>query len=250
TLIPALIPPGAAHVDGIYSLGVPDDLPTLVALTGSMSSLISDFAVRVAPKSTIRSGTASRLPCGFTSETLSALMLRVLRLNCVTNAYAEIWQKCFDDHFHLDAWAKSSAHGLLRGGLGDVTHSWTDAIPLRSAVERRQALIEIDALVALSVGATADELCAIYRTQFPVLYGYDTRGTFYDVNGRSVPSAILALWRRRGMNSGNYTNEELSSSHPGSGLVYRYETPFISLDREQDLQFAFAVFADRLGPRP
>ena len=50
---------------------------------------------------------------------------------------------------------------------------WTANTPLRIAEDRRQALVEIDALVALMLGVTADQLCTIYRTQFAVLYGYD-----------------------------------------------------------------------------
>ena len=60
-------------------------------------------------------------------------------------------------------------------------------MPLRIAQDRRQALVEIDALVALMLNVTADQLCTIYRTQFAVLYGYDRNVYFYDANGRLVP---------------------------------------------------------------
>ena len=247
TLIPALIPPRVAHVDGVYSLAFVDNPSGLVALTGSMSSLLSDFAVRVAPKSTIRSGTASRLPQGFSDALQAELILRVLRLNCLTDAYAAIWSACFAECFVADEWAVPAGPHRVR--LGEVGPVWTPEIPLRIAADRRRASVEVDALVALSLDVSADELCTIYRTQFPVLYGYDTRSTFYDANGRMMPTAVQTTWRKRGQNSGKYSPGELAAVHPGTGRTYDYSLPFSTLDREADFRIAYAEFERRLATR-
>lgn len=252
TLIPALIPPGAAHVDGAYSAGFADARSaTLTAIAGVASSLVSDFAIRVTPKSTIRAGGFSRLPWIDNQALSGALILRTLRLNALTDAYNSLWSEAFSAIDSDDRWI-SGLDYVGRPALDDVTATWTPRSPLRRASDRRQALVEIDALVALMLGVTADELCTIYRTQFPVLYGYDRNKYVYDANGREVPTSILQTWRKKGLDATStdgMTEDERTAVHPGSGVAYVYELPFRTLDREADMRTAYAHFEKVLTER-
>jgi hypothetical protein len=244
TLIPALIPPGAAHINGVSSMGSPLVASTaLVAAAGLLSSLVHDFSVRSAPKSTISGATISRLAY-VEGPLVPHLLLRTLRLNAVTDAYANLWSSCYSPDFLRDAWTGGLAHPR-REPLAAVTPNWTPSTPLRVAADRRQALVEIDALVALMLGLTADELCTIYRTQFPVLFGYDREEYIYDANGRLVPNSVLKLWRKKG---DRITEEERTATNQ-AGNTYRYELPFVTLDREADMRQAYAHFQQLLRER-
>lgn len=244
TLIPTLIPPGAAHVDGLFSAANPGgELCDLVALSGSLGSLVSDFAVRVAPKSTIRSGTANRLAYA-DGPLRPGLILRTLRLSAITDAYADLWAQCWAPDLRDDFWTGGLNH-TRRPALDDVTAIWSAATPLRIAADRRQALVEIDAIVALSLDLTADELCTIYRTQFAILYGYDRNTYFYDANGRLVPNSVLTVWRKKG---DRITADERTATNQ-AGNTYVYELPFVTLDREADMRQAYAEFERRLAGR-
>jgi hypothetical protein len=170
------------------------------------------------------------------------IVLRSLRLNCLTVAYADLWAQCFSDVFVSDAWTGGIDYAG-RAPLGAAGTGWTAATPLRRAVDRRQALLELDVLVAMSLGITIDELCTIYRTQFPVLYGYDRERDFYDAEGRVVPNSVLTVWRRKGDAT---TREERTAIHSGSGIAYEYALPFRTLDREADLRHAHTEFTRRL----
>lgn len=244
TLISALIPPGPAHVHGVSSAGVPGgELSDLVAANGYLSSLVSDFAVRVVPKSTVSMGTLNRLP--WKSDRLQAeLILRTLRLNAVTDAYADLWARCWFPEFTGDSWTGGPSHSR-RPELGAVGPIWALDTPLRVAVDRRQALVEIDALVALMLGLTPDELCTIYRTQFAVLYGYDHNVYVYDANGRLVPNSVLTVWRKKG---DRITRDERTAANQ-AGNAYTYDLPFVRLDREADMRQAYAQFQRRLEER-
>jgi len=245
TLIPALIPPGAAHIHGIVSAGQPArPLRTAVSVEGFMASLLADLMMRAAPKAVIYAGQANRLPIVLCHPLERELLLRTLRLNCVTDAYADLWREVFDLSFTSDAWAGGYPRDN-RASLGDVGPEWTEATPLRIAEDRRQALVELDALVALMLGVTADQLCTVYRTQFAVLYGYDHNTFLYDSNGRIVPNSIQVLYRKKGE---DLTEEELTATNQ-AGNTYTYELPFDFLDREKDMRDAYAEFERRLAAR-
>lgn len=247
TLIPALIPPGAAHVDGVNALGIPGDFTSSVLLevAAVLSSLVSDFSVRVAPKSALRQKTIERLPIPSLGALKNFAIHRVLRLNAVSAAYAPLWSSNYDPAFGLDTWVGGIEYRGRRG-LASTSDVWSPGIPLRRAADRRQAQVEIDAIVALSLGITADELCTIYRTQFAVLYGYDRNSYFYDANGRLVPSSVLTVWRQKGR---AISEAERTATHPGSGIDYTYELPFVTLDREADMRQAYAHFERILQER-
>jgi len=88
------------------------------------------------------------------------LLLRALRLNCLTADYAPLWEELFDPAWRQDAWTRE----IPSLPIGEVTQEWAMATPLRRDAERRQALVEIDAVATVLLGITAEELCAIYRT--------------------------------------------------------------------------------------
>jgi hypothetical protein len=244
TLVPAVIPPGAAHVHPVYTLGLPDgDVQRVVQVAAFLSSLVLDASVRSAPKSEILFSTINRMPFVADHALTDELILRALRLNCVTEAYGDLWAECSRPEFATAMWTTPAERLLTRLA---AEPAWTPATPLRRAVDRRQALVEIDALVALMLDITADELCTIYRTQFPVLYGYDRNVYFYDANGRLVPNSVLSVWRKKG---DRITEEERTAVHPGSGIAYIYELPFVTLDREADMRRAYAEFERRLAER-
>ena len=181
-----------------------------------MSSLLLDFQIRSTGLANVYGSTVESFPFNSNSSFEEELVSRYLRLNCLTEAYAPLWEE-------------------LTGEL------WTPEVPLRRDEERRQAQNEIDAIVAISLGITADELCMIYRTQFPVMRRYDEEDRF-DANGRKVPKDIMKLESK--LKDGEQLSEaQRTWTHPQSEVEYTYEYPFRQLDREADLRAAYKKFA-------
>ncbi|HMY17912.1 MAG TPA: hypothetical protein PKA58_16425, partial [Polyangium sp.] len=94
-----------------------------------------------------------------------------------------------------------------------------------------------------------DELCTIYRTQFPVLREYE-KNTWYDKNGR------IAFTTNRGLTGVGLERKSFDiwqqSLKTGEALPKDFdrqnlEPPFEVRDREADMRRAYRFFAERLG---
>lgn len=154
------------------------------------------------------------------------LILRALRLNCLTRVYEPLWSELFDPTWIRDSWTHDRS---ARPALGDVTPDWRMTTPLRTDFDRRQALLEIDAITAIMLGITAAELCTIYRTQFGVLRKYE-RVMRFDANGRQLPADIV----------------KAHDQDPRKANLGHYVLPFTPVDREKDMTRAHEIFTERL----
>jgi len=238
TLIPAIIPPGTAHPNGVFSSGSKTIAGrSLVTAQAGLSALLADFTLRALPKSGIYFPDFSRLPALPHNHPLTTrVLLRALRLNCVANAYADLWVECWDKAFLDDSPI------LERYDERPIGPEWTADTPLRRAEDRRNAQAEIDVMVAMMLGVPIEDLCTIYRTQFAVLYDYDHgRGQsayVYDANGRQLPTPVRQAWekRRRPTSNEDMPLSERTHTHPGSGVSYVYDLPFRIRDRESDFR--------------
>ncbi|MDK8625693.1 Eco57I restriction-modification methylase domain-containing protein [Corynebacterium appendicis] len=219
TLYPALLPKRAAISGAAISGTALSNSAGTVLAGAALSSLLSDFVIRATGTANIYAQTVEGVPFAIFEELKPIALEHAQRLNCLTEAYAPLWEELMGEAWDVDK-------------------------PLRKDEERRAAQVEIDAIVALSLGVTADELCMIYRTQFPVMRRYDQEDRF-DANGRKVPKDVMKLQAK--LRDG----EELPMAdrtwvHPQSGVEYVYEYPFRQLDREADMREACARFEGML----
>ncbi|MCT1684226.1 type II restriction endonuclease subunit M [Corynebacterium appendicis] len=220
TLYPALLPKRAAISGAAISGTALSNSAGTVLAGAALSSLLSDFVIRATGTANIYAQTVEGVPFAIFEELKPIALEHAQRLNCLTEAYAPLWEELMGEAWDVDK-------------------------PLRKDEERRAAQVEIDAIVALSLGVTADELCMIYRTQFPVMRRYDQEDRF-DANGRKVPKEIVKADAKL-KDGAELSVADRAWVHPQSGVEYVYEYPFRRLDREADMREAYARFEGMVG---
>lgn len=257
TYIPALIPKGSGHINGVQST-VFASTSVLTAALAFGGSLLADFFIKSTGRGNLHY-TWESFPLVNCSSLIS---LRTFALNCLTTHYADLWSECWDEAFRQQHWAKQDPR-LPNEFFSNLTPTWQRDCALRTDYERRQALVEIDVLVAQALKLTLEELITIYRVQFPVMQQYE-RDTWYDRNGRIVFTASKGLtgvgFPRKGsgrlankttgwediaaMTSGTVSRTIIDDTLPG-GPVERtitYEAPFDLCDRVKDYRVAWEFF--------
>jgi hypothetical protein len=241
SLYAAIIPPGPAHVDLIHTLAMPDHRATALA-AGFWASLPLDYIVRITGKGDLRIGGVKALPFGSVDHPLApALLLRTMRLNCLTTAYADLWADVYDYAWRDDTWA-CPWEGL--SPLAEVGTTWERGTPLRTERARRSALVEIDALVAVWLGMDVDALIAIYQAAFPVLNRYEDI-TWFDANGWKLAGYHRTyghVQRKTSYDEFLAYNEDPAKNRPPDG----YTPPFYKANRIAEYRQAHAVFTARL----
>lgn len=246
TLIPAVMPPGITHINPVISLTFNDS--AMAAIFGGHSfSLLHDFLIRVAGRSDIYANTL--LPFPLVEEAYwPNIKVRALRLSCLTNHYAELWHDLFEDGFKQDAFAKTGAKKW-----SELSPAWNREVAFRSDLDRRQAELELDVLLALGFGLSVEELVQIYSVQFSALVEYE-KVDEYDARGQRLPNT-----KRK--DAGGKEVRDARADHDGSSpltvsweidngnqtVTRTFYPPFRHVDRIEDYRTGYRVFAERLG---
>ena len=259
TLQPAIIPPGVGHIHTVYTYCFRESAAMTVT-AATWASILVDFFVKTTGAGDFFPNLAARTVVA--SALQEQLRLRMLRLNCLTTLYRELWETSFSRTFPAEEWGKLDVR-LGHEDFSRLSGSWVRNVAVRSQYARRQALVEIDVLVAMALGMALDELQTIYRVQFPVMRHYES-DTWYDQKGRIVFTASKGLpgvglprtsrdgpnWEDvRNMQHGTVEQTVMDDTLPGGPRekTIVYHAPFDRCDRERDYEVVWKEFEKRYG---
>jgi hypothetical protein len=263
TLIGAIAPPGVSSIHAAKSIAISSPVD-LFAQGGAMFSVVLDFLVRTQGKSFL-SGAVPTIPWMAQSATAQLVANRSMRLSCLSAQFRLSWRDAFVPLLCEDAFAVAAARLDCETPWSSLTADWQRGSALRTDFARRQALLEIDVLVAQALGLTLKELITIYQVQFPVMRGYE-RQDIFDAHGRRLPTttrkdpgakelrdALKAQAPNLDFRAAAlaYTGAPITVTWPidncRSTVTRTFHPPFAPVDREDDYRVAYEVFSQRLG---
>lgn len=172
-LFTVILPPQMSHINGIKGIATITS-SKIPIVAGVAVSLIQDGILRIKNKSNMFPDDIFNMPLGNNDKYLNSVGRRALALNGLTSYYSELWESCADLALTNKEYDKVGEKFSLEGQGKVYNKKYT----LRAEELREQALIEIDALTALSFGMTSEELVQVYEILFPVLNMYDRKRVF------------------------------------------------------------------------
>ena len=279
TLTTTIAPKGVGHIHTCLSTIYKEDQDLLDLFCFTLSVPL-DFRVKGTGVGHVNKSLLNQLPLLSNDMLRTALHTRALGLVSLTNHYAALWKSNWQDTFREQHWAtRDPIPALPQDFFANLSPEWQRNNALRTDYARRQALVEIDVLVAQALGLTLEELLTIYRVQFPVMRQYEAE-TFYDQTGRIVftPSkglvgvglpreakkkelkegthyavqspaltteGVALGWEDiQQLTYGTVTKTYLDDTLPGGPTerTIRYHAPFFKPDREEDYWAAWEIF--------
>ncbi len=271
TFAGAIIPGKYTHIGTLNHVLLKKNLPLFSAV---VNSITVDYFIRTLNNGHLHPNVICSIPFPPITHLAKELLIsRGLALNCLTVYYSELWEEYFDESFNDDAWLDPDPV-LNQDFFRNLTPEWQRSCALRTDLERRQALLEIDVIVARAFGLSLEELLTCYRLGFRVMRSYD-ENTYYDQNGRIVftsnsslgvglPGSAKkndgAVYTVRGtvrnnglgfddvrdLKSGEVTKTYTDDTLPGGPRMKKvtYKAPFFRKNREADYARAWKAYEE------
>lgn len=190
TLISALFPPQVGHINGVRSYCF-ESLEDLLVHASFSFSIVADFLVKSTGKTNLHQMLDDFIHPRLFGVTREACFARVLGLSCLNDKYENLWVDGWSEKFVSEEWT-SLSKVINKNYFHQLSKDYDESSRILSSFARRQALLELDVLIALSIGLTLDELITIYLVQFTVMQQNDKQ-TFYDANGEIIFTVDIGL---------------------------------------------------------
>lgn len=247
TLICAVLPRKTAHIHAVVSIAFSNG-NDCVDMAGLLASIPMDFFTKTIRIGQMGKDMLEKYPASVELKYQKSIRVRALMLNCLTSYYSDLWREVWSDDYLIQSW---SINDQRLKPFSSLQKDWSWDSPLRNYFERRQALVEIDVIVAMALGLSLEDLEMIYTIQFPVLQ-QNENDTWYDRKGNIVFTCSKGLigvgvdrpvWEQiRNMQEGEIYVHTIDKSELYQGQQVTYYAPFTRQDRIEDYRKAWAHF--------